>query len=226
MNNIENLTRSGLFAGIMQNDIEEMLHCFSAVCKKYEKGEMVIWEGDTVNDVGIVLSGSARTTKTDISGKLVIVTLLNPGSYIGVLLAASHERKSPVSVQALESLSVLFIPVRNMLKLCNRLCLRHERLLQNLIDGVAEKALVLHDRNDCLIKPTIRDKILTYLMRIYNETGHKAFTIPFDREAMAEYLNVDRSALSRELSWMKKDGLIDFYKNNFKLLQIDDNKEQ
>ncbi|MNR32141.1 hypothetical protein D3C85_1497010 [compost metagenome] len=95
----------------------------------------------------------------------------------------------------------------------------HEQLLGNLFDSIAERALELHDRNDCLIMPTIRDKVLTYLTRVMREAGTETFTIPFDREAMAEYLDVDRSALSRELAWMKRDGLIDFYRNEFKLLQ-------
>jgi len=212
------LEQTGLFAGIALNDIEEMLGCLNTRSMEYEKNEMVLWEGDKINDIGIVLSGHARSIKEDISGKTVIVTLLEKGSFIGVLLAASRERKSPVSVQALDHLSVLFIPIESVLKRCAKICPKHDRLLRNVLDGIAEKALVLHDRNDCLIKPTIREKVLTYLARVAKEQKNRTFTIPFDRKAMSEYLNVERSALSRELSQMRKDGLIDFYKNNFRLL--------
>lgn len=123
-----------------------------------------------------------------------------------------------MSVQAIEPLEVLFIPINSILRPCTNLCKSHEQLLGNLFDSIAERALELHDRNDCLIMPTIRDKVLTYLTKVMRETGTETFTIPFDREAMAEYLDVDRSALSRELAWMKRDGLIDFYRNKFKLL--------
>ncbi|AOT72317.1 Crp/Fnr family transcriptional regulator [Geosporobacter ferrireducens] len=214
----EILEQTDLFAGIESNDIEAMMGCLNARSMEYEKNEMLLWEGDKVNDIGIVLSGHGRSIKEDISGKTVIVTLLEKGSLIGVLLAASRERRSPVSVQALGHLSVLFIPMENVLKRCTKACARHDRLLRNVLDGIAEKALILHDRNDCLIKPSVREKVLTYLTGLAKAQGSCTITLPFDRCAMAEYLNVDRSALSRELSKMRKDGLIDFYKNNFKLL--------
>ena len=144
------------------------------------------------------------------------MTLLKPGSYVGVLLAASQERKSPVTVQADETSSVLYLPYRKLLTQSS--CPGHARLLYNLLRGIAEMALVLHDRNDCLIKPTIRDKVLTYLSLEAEKTGSRSFSIPLNRAAMAEYLNVDRSALSRELSRMKQDGLIDFSRSHFRLL--------
>lgn len=215
MDYLDALEKSPLFRGIPYGDIEAILGRLSAVRREYGKGETVLWEGEAVSDIGILLSGSARSVKTDVSGKLVMVTLLEPGSYIGVLLAASHDRKSPVSVQALCGISALFIPVRNILERSD--CPRHPELLANLLDGIAEKALVLHDRNDCLIKPTIRDKVLTFLAREANKAGSRSFTASMGRCAMAEYLDVDRSALSRELSRMKRDGLIDFNKNTFEL---------
>lgn len=218
MEYINILEKSHLFNGIKKVDIEKMIKCLYAEYREYEKNETILWEGSMVTKIGIVLSGHARSIKSDISGKLVIITLLEEGSYIGVLLAASHNRKSPVSVQALDHLSVLFFPMEHVLACCRHSCRCHIKLLSNFLDGIAEKALVLHDRNDCLIMPTVRDKVLTYLTRVANEKGNRTFMIPLDRNGMADYLNVDRSALSRELARMKKDGLIDFYKNSFRLL--------
>jgi CRP-like cAMP-binding protein len=210
------LEKSPLFRGIAKNDREPMLTCLSAVRKEYKKDEHIVWEGDTVENVGILLTGAAQSTKTDVTGKLVIVTLLAPGDIIGVLLAASGGRASPVSVRALQDLSVLLIPIRNILTRSD--CPHHAQLLGNLLRGISEKALVLHDRNDCLIRSTIREKVLTFLSRCARDTGSRSFTVPMGREAMAEYLDVNRSALSRELSWMKRDGLIDYEKNRFELL--------
>ena len=209
------LNRSPLFQGIAQDDIDVMLPCLSATRKEFQKEESIIREGDMIKNIGILLSGIAQSVKTDITGKQVIVTLVKPGNYIGVLLAASHNRTSPVTVQACENLAVLFIPMQNILSRSD--CPQHARLLSNLLDGIAEKALILHDRNDCLIKPTIRDKVLTLLSEFAHNVGSSSFTIPMGRDAMAEYIDVDRSALSRELSWMKRDGLIDYEKNWFKL---------
>jgi CRP-like cAMP-binding protein len=209
------LEKSPLFRGIAKGDIETVITCLSGTYKAYEKDETIVWEGDAVKSVGILLSGSARSTKTDASGKLVIVTLIEPGNYIGLLLAASHDRTSPVTVQTMENLRVLFIPIRNILVRSD--CPHHAKVIASLLDGIAEKALVLHDRNDCLIKPTIRAKVLTFLSRMALDTDSRSFTVPMGRDAMAEYLDVDRSALSRELSWMKRDGLIDYEKNWFEL---------
>ncbi|PKM87172.1 MAG: Crp/Fnr family transcriptional regulator [Firmicutes bacterium HGW-Firmicutes-12] len=214
---IKTLEQSNIFFGIKNVDIEEMIVCLQARQREYKKCEMVIWEGSVVTEIGIILSGKARSIKEGISGKTVIVTLLEEGDFIGVLLAASHERKSPVSVQALDHLSVMFLPIERVLGRCAKVCRRHDLLLCNYLDGIAEKALVLHDRNDCLIKTTVREKILTYLTREAKDKDSINFTIPLDREALAEYLNVERSALSRELSRMKKDGLIDYYKSDFRL---------
>lgn len=219
MDNLDSLYQTRLFSGISLNDIARMLQCLSATRKKYLKDEMVIRAGDFVDDIGIILQGSAQSTKLSITGKQIIVSLHYPGGYTAVLTAVSRGRRCPMSVQAIEPLEVLFIPVKRILSCCKDFCTAHEQLLGNLFDSIAERALELHDRNDCLIMPTIRDKVLTYLTRVMREAGTETFTIPFDREAMAEYLDVDRSALSRELAWMKRDGLIDFYRNEFKLLQ-------
>ena len=217
---IEILTGCPLFKGIQEDDIAEIIAGLDAVCRKYDKGEMVLWEGDQTGNVGIVLSGRARSVKQDVSGKMVIVTLLTPGSYIGILLAADQERKSPVSVQATEELSVLFLNVGKMIGMCESGGAKYAVLLRNYMAGLSEKAMVLHDRNDCLIKPTVREKVLTYLVRIDREQNGKFFTVPLDRQGMAEYLNVERSALSRELAAMKRDGILDYHKSDFRLYSI------
>lgn len=208
------LEKSPLFAGIATKDIPLILGSLSAYEREYGKGEFLIWEGDRVDAIGVLLSGTARSTKTDWNGKLVLVTVLEPGQLIGVLLAASRERESPVAVQALEPLRTLWIPFRGLL---TRACPCQARLLENLLDGMAEKALVLHDRNDCLMQPSVREKVLTFLTCQAQKAGALSFRIPMGREAMAEYLDVDRSALSRELSWMKRDGWIAYRKNWFQL---------
>lgn len=215
---IEALKKSKLFMDFSEQDIMDILPCLNYKRKEYEKGQFVLTEQSIIDDVGVVIKGHARSIKEDVTGKTVIVTLLEPGSYIGILLAASKKHRSPVSVQATTPLTVLFFPVNNIICKCPKLCKKHDILIQNFIDGIAEKALLLHDRNDCLIKQSVREKILTYLTRVSIEKGTKTFTIPFDRSGMADYLNVERSALSREISRMKKEGLIDYNKNHFSII--------
>ena len=132
-------------------------------------------------------------------------------------LFSALSKESPVSVQAQDEASVLMIPYDRVLAPCEKACPKHDRLLRNYISIVAEKGLILHERINCLLKPTVREKILAYLLRVSHEQKSSSFQIPLNRNAMSEYLNIERSALSRELSSMKRDGLIDYHRNNFRL---------
>ncbi len=217
-NYVEDLAQTALFVGIEQENIEKLLGCIQAKVVEYKKDELIIEEGSKVYDFGIMLSGHGRAFKIDTMGRIIIITLLKKGSEIGVILAAGSNHKSPVSVQTEEDLSVLSVPFDGLITRCKNNCPQHDRLLRNYINIVAEKGMVLHERIDCLLKPTVREKIMTYLVRVSREQGCRTIAIPFDRYAMSEYLNIERSALSRELSKMKRDGLIDFHKSEFKLL--------
>lgn len=215
---IGDLKQTNLFLGIESQEIDGLLHCLCTKYTRYEKGDIIIEEGNKVYDFGIILSGHGRAIKWDASDRLIIISLLKKGSEIGVILAASLDHKSPVTVQAQDDVLVLQIPFERVLTRCEKACPWHEKLLRNYINIVAEKGLVLHERIDCLLRPTIREKVLTYLWRISREQQKRTFTIPMNRNAMAEYLNVERSALSRELSYMKRDGIIDYHKNSFRLI--------
>ena len=215
---IEDLAQTNLFWEIEPNDIAGLLGCINARRVEYRKDDLIIEEGSMVYDFGIILSGHGRSIKWDTNDKVIIITLLKKGSEIGIILAASLEHKSPVSVQAQDDVSVLLIPFERVFTRCKKACPQHDKLLRNFINIVAEKGLVLHERIDCLLKSTVRDKILAYLTRVSREQHSRTVSIPINRNAMAEYLNVERSALSRELSKMKREGILDYRKNDFKLL--------
>lgn len=211
--------RSGLFAGISPEKLTEMLHCLPARRAAFSQGEFLLREGDTVNDVGLVLSGHAVSLRTDGQGAPLLLTSLESGSFVGILVAGSRERKSPVSVQAKTPLAVLFFPAGALISPCGKNCPEHRRLTENLLACMAEKSLSLNDRIDCLVRRGVREKILVYLRHMAKARGSREFFIPLDREAMAGYLNVERTALSRELSRMKAEGLLEYRKNFFRLLQ-------
>lgn len=215
---IADLEKTNLFCGIEPDDIVELLGCTKARRVEYKKDEFIIEEGEMVYDFGIMLSGHGRSIKWDINDKVFIIALLEKGSEIGVLLAASLEHKSSLFVQAQDDVAVLLIPFDRVFARCKKACSRHDKLLRNFINIVAEKGLVLHERIDCLLKPTVREKILTYLTRVSHEQHSRTISIPMNRNTMAEYLYIERSALSRELSYMKREGLIDYHKNSFRLL--------
>lgn len=215
---IEDLSHTKLFAGITSKELVGLLDCLGARRAEYAKGDLIIEEGSRVHAFGVMLCGHGRSIKWDAADRLIIITLLQKGSEIGVLLAASPAYESPVAVQALEAVSVLLIPYDRLLARCHKACPKHERLLRNYIGIVAEKGLVLHERIDCLLKPSLRGKMMNYLLRVSREQQCRTITISMNRNEMAEYLNIERSALSRELSCMKRDGLIDYHKNRFQIL--------
>lgn len=155
---IEDLKQTNLFFNIEPEEMEGLLHCLCAKYVWYTKGDTIIEKGNKVYDFGIMLSGHGRAIKWDPSDRVILISLLKKGSEIGVMLAASLEHKSPVTVQAEDDVLVLQIPFERVLARCEKACPRHDRLLRNYISIVAEKGLVLHERIDCLLRPTIREK--------------------------------------------------------------------
>jgi CRP-like cAMP-binding protein len=216
--NYKEMTRLGLFKGMNAGDIRKICECFGAYTREFKKGETVICEGDAVKSFGVVVGGSARSYKTDINGSIFTVALIGEGGYIGILLAglAAEYKHSPVTVEATDRLTVLFVPFRRLIKQCGENCSHHNKIMNNFICGVSAKAMLLYERIDCLIQPTTREKVLAFLLQ--QSPAGESFEIGFDRERLAEYLNVDRSALSRELSRMKKDGVIEYNRSRFTVL--------
>ena len=217
MEYMETLSLSGLFSAIDPRELSGLLNCIQARYVKYKKDDFVIEKGSTVSEFGLILTGQCCSLKWDASGRRVILTFIEKGMLIGLMIAAKEGHSSPVSVQATEDSYIMLIPFARIISPCSKDCHRHRRLLTNYISALAEKGLELHERINCLLEPSVRDKIMTYLSRISKEQESRTFAIPINRNAMAEYLNIERSALSRALSGMKKDGLIDYHKNLFKL---------
>lgn len=215
---LEDLSRTQLFSGIAPQEIAGLLVCLRARRVEYAEGDFIVEEGSEVQDCGILLSGRGRAIKWDPSGRLILLTLLKKGSEVGVMVAAASNPISPVTVQAQSDVTLLQMPFGRVWARCEKACSRHDRLLRNYIGIVADKGLVLHERLDCLLRPTVREKIYAYLSRASREAQSRTFDLPMNRNAMAEYLNVERSALSRELSAMKRDGKIAYHKNAFRLL--------
>ena len=211
---------SGLFFGISSEKLSLMLDCLPARRAEFAAGEFLLRQGDTVSEVGLVLSGDAASMKIDGQGKSLMLTSLEAGSFVGILVAASREQKSPVFVQARTDLTALFFPASSLISPCPKNCPEHGLLTRNFLACTAQKSLSLNDRIDCLVRRSVREKVTVYLHHMAKERNSREFTIPLDREAMAGYLNVERTALSRELSRMKAEGLLEYRKNFFRLLNL------
>lgn len=208
-----------LFEGIKVENLRDMLECISAYEKFYQKNSFIILAGDKVESIGIVLEGSVDIIKESIYGdRRILTTIENNGIFLESLVAAKV-RESPVSVIAKKDSKVLFIPINSLLITCAQACDFHNKLIQNLVSMMASKNIFLMHKLDYYSAKTIREKIAKYLFDCLNNKDDEIITISYNRNELAEYLGSDRSVLSRELSKLKKEGIIDFHQNTFHILK-------
>lgn len=212
------LTASGLFAGIRKEEIETLLPCLSARKRQVPAGETLVFSGDPVRFVGLVLSGELLITRQELPGTRSIVACLLPGDTFGEALAALPGTESEADVSAKENACVLLLSLSGILHVCGSACAYHTRLVDNTVTLLAKRNLTLNEKLIHVTQKTTRDKVLSYLTSMQHRAHKRSFDIPLDRQGLADYLNVERSALSAELSKMKKDGLIDYKKNHFTLI--------
>ncbi len=214
----EVLNGAGLFSGITGKEIETLLPCLSAKKRTYAKDETVLSAGEKVAFVGIVLSGELYAERLSLYGDRSIVQAFLPGDSFGLARAVLPDAPSDVDIMAGQDCAVLFLSPSGIFHTCGKACSFHAGLVDNAVRLLARKNLSLNEKLVHVSQKTTRDKVLSYLTAIATRTGKRSFDIPFDRQGLADYLNVDRSGLSFELSKMKKDGLIDCRKNHFTLL--------
>ncbi len=213
----ETIPDSPLFAGIQPEEKESILKCLSAVEKKYEKGDVVFLAGTEIHSMGFVLSGSVEISRDDFWGNRQVLGHAGSGELFGEAYACMPGEALMVNVEAAEQSRILFLNIGKILNVCTPACSHHNRLIHNLLYIMATKNLTLTRKIDHMGQRSIREKVMAYLSFESERQKKQTFTIPYNRQQLADYLAVDRSALSAELSRMKKDGLIRFEKNCFQL---------
>ena len=207
-----------LFAGIAEPDQKALLDCLSARQRRFKKNGFVCIAGEKMDSVGIVLSGAIHVLREDFWGRREIVARIEGGGLFGEAFACADVEKIPVSVMAAEESDVLFVNCRRIISPCSAACVFHARLSRNLALLLAQKNIALVQKLEHVTQATTREKLLSYLSEKARLAGKSAFSIPFNREELANYLSVERSAMSAELSKMRKDGLVLYQKNHFELL--------
>lgn len=211
------MKRSALFSGIEETEISAMVDCLSAVRTRCKKKEFLFREGDMLLDAGLVLSGCLHVIREDFWGNRTILTEVGPGHMFGETYAYLQAEPLSVSVVAAEDTEVLLLNCHRVLNVCTSACVFHNRLIHNMVRIMAEKNLMLTRKMEHISHRTTREKLLSYLSEQSKRQECASFTIPFNRQQLADYLSVDRSAMSSELGKMKKEGLLDFEKNRFTL---------
>ncbi len=215
--NYSKIINNILFKNVSEKNFSSMIACLGSYDRRYNKNEIILNEGDNINFVGAVLEGAVKIIKTDYDGNEVIIAEVLEGDIFAEVFACAEICRSPVSIIASADSKVLFFDYRKIISTCSSSCMFHQQLIANMLNVIARKCLYLNRRIEVISKKTLREKILTYL---YHESmGLEKFTISMKREELASFLCANRSALSNELSKMKEDGLIDYYKNEFKLVK-------
>ena len=211
------LTQTQLFRDIPVGELSGLLNCLRAVRRQYEKGAVLCSAGERTASIGLVLSGSVHIESDDVWGNKSILSSVGPGQVFAETYACLPDEPLMVSVTAAEDTAVLFLHAPHMLAPCTQTCICHAQLIRNLLFVSARKNLELSRRAFHTAPKTIRGRLLSYLSMQAIRTGSDSFSIPFDRQQLADYLGVDRSALSAELGRMRREGLLDFKKNRFRL---------
>jgi len=204
-----------LFENITGEDVTRLLSCLGITQKKYQKGEIVIAQGSVVDSIGIVVAGHIQISRNDYDGNRIILAEFGISSIFAESFVCAGLSRSPVSVVSTENSSIVFLPFARLMTSCESACSFHRQLIVNLIRLVAQKNLMLNSRLEVCSRRTTREKVLSFLSLEAQKAGIKEFKIPYTRAELADYLAVDRSALSRELGAMQEDGIINYDKNLF-----------
>ncbi len=211
------LAKTVLFQGTAPEDIRSMLACLDAEEKQFPKNAVIFHAGNTVRSLGLVLSGSVQIESDDLWGNKSVLDHIGPGSVFAETYACLPHEPLMVSVTAAEASTVLFLRADRLLTPCQNTCVHHGRLIRSLLTISAQKNLNLSRRIFHTSSKTIRGRLISYLSFQAAQQKSCRFTIPFNRQQLADYLHVDRSALSHELGKMQQEGLLETSRNSFHL---------
>lgn len=214
------LRKCPLFQGFAEEELTAMLGCLEAKVIRFAAKETILSEGEQVRFIGIVLSGSARIVQVDYFGNRSIVTNLEPSDLFAESFACAGVKELPVQVAANEdNTEVLWIDRLRIMQPCGNNCGFHRGLIDNLLKIIAAKNVMFHQKVEILSKRTTREKLMAYLLLQAKKNHAGSFTIPFDRQELADYLGVDRSGLSAEIGKLRREGILNCERNHFHLLQ-------
>ncbi|MBQ4569782.1 MAG: Crp/Fnr family transcriptional regulator [Ruminococcus sp.] len=215
---LEILKGCPLFFDIEEEDLLRMLNCLGARVAEFDKKYTVFAEGKPAKYIGVVLGGSVQMMQMDYFGNRSILGNSMPREVFGEAFACAQVESLPVTVEAREKSEIMLIDCEHILHTCSNNCEFHRKLIFNMMKNLAVKNLGYHEKIEVTSKRTTRDKLMTYLMLCAKREGSDSFQIPFDRQELADYLEVDRSGLSAEISKLRKEGILENTKNHFVLL--------
>ena len=214
------LKETTLFAGVGEDEIGAMLSCLGARLRTYKKGEFVLRQGEHIGDILLLAEGGLHVQKDDFWGNRSILGEITAGEMFGEAYVAPESGGILNDVVAVEDSSVILFDVRRILTTCSAACRFHALVVQNMFFAISEKNRKLVQKLSHMSQRSTREKLISYLSEEAKRHKSDSFRIPFNRQQLADFLSVDRSAMSNELSKMRRDGLLLFEKNHFTLLRM------
>ena len=216
------LRTSPFFKGLTDNEILSILHCVNAATISRKRDSYIFRAGDSTEVMGLVVAGCVLVIQEDLWGDWNILSKCHAGNFFGEPYATSPGAVLNVSVVADEDCDIILLNVQRLLVSCPTICEHHQKLIRNLVGVLANKILILNDKITHVGKRTTRDKLLSYLSAVSIRQASLSFDIPFDRQQLADYLCIDRAAMSAEISKLQKEGLIKTNRNHFELTVCND----
>lgn len=214
-----------LFKNISSHELSAMILCLNPSVKVYKRNEYVTIEGDECKGIGIVLSGKAVVSKENASGNRVMLSVLGPGEIFGEIIAFSNQFTWPASVISQDECEIMFLPREKIIGQCEKVCSWHRTLITNLLCITSQRALMLNKKVEYLTIKSIRGKISTFLLDLYKKTNNNNVMLNMNRNELADFLNVSRPSMSREMCRMRDEGIIDFHLSAIRIKDIEALKE-
>lgn len=210
-----------LFENIEINELSRMLECLNPKIASYRKKDYLAIANNSYIGVGIILKGEVVETKENAAGDRVVIGKLKEKELFGDIIAFSSYDKWDSTITAFSDCVILYIKPQIIIGRCSNMCSGHTQLIQNMLKIVSKKAIDLNRNIEYLSMKSIRTKVSAYLLEQYNKVNKTNFLVPLKRQELAEFLNVSRPSLSREIIKMKDEGIIDFNRSSFKIVDID-----
>lgn len=211
------IKNSPIFFGLSNEELENILKCFNARIKEYQPDEYIIRQGDLISNIYLILEGTTNIEKDSYWGRRIIISQLGINDNIALSFVASKNIEASIDAIAITKTKILILSYKKCTSMCQNACDKHKLLISNLFEILSKENIELIQKIENISQKTIRDKLLTYLSNEAKKNKSNIFEIPFNRQDLADYLNIDRSAMSFELSKMQKEGFIKFDKNKFML---------
>lgn len=214
-----------LFDNISEDEIKHILKCGNAYVAEYKDNQTVFQKDDTIKKLGIVIEGQFNIVSQKYNGTRVIITTLEKNDLFGEALAFSSARKTPYDLVSFGDSKSLIIPYDVFFNVCQEVCSFHNTLIKNMLTILSDKIVMLNNKMHILNAETLKGRIAVYLLTLHKKTGSVIFDMPMKRQELADFLNVKRPSLSRELSNMQQDNIIDVYRSTVKIIDMDRLKE-